>query len=343
MRKLLNTLYVTTQGSHLSCDGDTIRIEIEGELKLRIPVHTLDGVVCFGRVYCTPPMLELCAEHNVSLSYLTEHGRFRARLQGPVSGNVLLRREQYRRADDGDQSALIARAMVGAKIANARTVLQRSARDHAMPDSADALRKAADYLANVLRRFTDSTPLDILRGWEGEAAHAYFSAFAHMVVSQREDFPFHERNRRPPLDNMNALLSFLYTLLVHDVVSGLETVGLDPAVGFLHSGRPGRPSLALDMMEEFRPMLADRVALSLINRQQIRGSGFMRSETGAVMMDDKTRKEVIVTYQKRKAEEIYHPFLEERFAVGLLPYAQALLLARHLRGALDAYPAFVWK
>lgn len=343
MRKLLNTLYVTTQGSHLSCEGETVRVEVDGDLKLRIPVHTLDGVVCFGRVYCTPPLLELCAEHNVSLSYLTEYGRFRARLHGPVSGNVLLRREQYRRADDTDQSGLIARAMVGAKIANARTVLLRSAREHSSDESNLALRKAADYLSGILRRFKDDTTLDILRGWEGEAAHAYFSAFERMIVSQRDEFPFKDRNRRPPLDNVNALLSFLYTLLVHDVVSALETVGLDPAVGFLHSDRPGRPSLALDLMEEFRPMLADRVALSLINRQQVKGSGFTRSETGAVMMDDKTRKEVIVTYQKRKAEEIHHPFLEEKFAVGLLPYAQALLLARHLRGALDAYPAFIWK
>jgi CRISPR-associated protein Cas1 len=285
----------------------------------------------------------LCGERNVSISYLTEHGRFLARVQGPISGNVLLRREQYRRADDLDKAAVVARANVMAKIANARAVLLRSARDRPEDPGAVPLRKAADRLSHILRRFADDTALDTVRGWEGEAAHAYFSVFDHLIVAQKEEFPFAERNRRPPLDNMNALLSFLYTLLVHDVVSALESVGLDPAVGFLHRDRPGRPGLALDMMEEFRPFLADRLALSLVNRQQIRGLGFTRSETGAVTMDDKTRKTVIVAYQERKREEIMHPFLGEKLAVGLLPYAQALLLARHLRGALDAYPAFIWK
>lgn len=343
MKRLLNTLYVTTQGTRLSCENENVRVEVEQELKLRIPIHTLDGIVCFGRVFCTPPLFGLCGERNVSISFLTEHGRFLARVQGPISGNVLLRREQYRRADDLRQSAEIARVHVMAKIANARTVLLRSARDRPDHPGADKLRDAAERLARILERFSDEADLDTIRGWEGEAGHTYFAVFDHLIAAQKEDFSFSERSRRPPLDNVNALLSFLYTLLMHDVISALESVGLDPAVGFLHRDRPGRPGLALDMMEEFRPVIADRLALSLVNRQQIRDNGFTRSETGAVTMDDKTRKTVIVAYQERKAEEILHPFIGEKFAVGLLPYAQALLFSRHLRDALDGYPAFIWK
>lgn len=343
MKRLLNTLYVTSQGARLSCENENVRVEVEQELKLRIPIQTLDGIVCFGRVFCTPPLFGLCGERNVSISFLTEHGRFLARMQGRISGNVLLRREQYRRADDLVKAAGIARGNVMAKIANARTVLMRSARDRPDNPGSPNLRDAANRLTHILRRFTDETGLETVRGWEGEAAHAYFAVFDNLIVAQKEDFHFGERNRRPPLDNMNALLSFLYTILMHDVVSALESVGLDPAVGFLHRDRPGRPGLALDMMEEFRPFLADRLALSLVNRQQVRREGFSQSETGAVAMDDKTRKTVLVAYQERKAEEILHPFLGEKLEVGLLPYAQSLLLSRHLRGALDAYPAFIWK
>jgi CRISPR-associated protein Cas1 len=285
----------------------------------------------------------LCAERNVGISFLSERGRFWARVEGPVSGNVLLRREQYRRADDAVASSELARAIVVAKIANCRTVLLRAARERPEGEGAPELATAADHLAQHLRSLEEPMSLDTVRGKEGDAARMYFGVFDHLITAQREDFFFRERSRRPPLDNMNALLSFLYTLLVHDVRSALEGVGLDPAVGYLHRDRPGRPGLALDMMEELRPFLADRLALSLVNRQQVKGEGFRKTETGAVLMDDETRKEVLVAYQKRKQEEIQHPFLGEKVAVGLLPHCQALLMARCLRGDLDGYPPFIWK
>ena len=346
MRHLLNTLYVTTQGAYLSRDGETVLVRVDQETKLRVPIHTLGGIVCFGQVSCSPPLMELCGERNVAISFLSEHGKFYARVQGPVSGNVLLRREQYRRADSESTSAEIARMVVIAKVANCRTVLLRAIRDHADParqDQASALEAAALRLARQLDDLRQPAPLDAVRGVEGDAARTYFDVFDHLITAQKEDFFFHERSRRPPLDNLNALLSFFYTLLAHDVTAALETVGLDPAVGYLHRDRPGRPSLALDLMEEFRPVLADRLALSLVNRQQIRGKGFKKTETGAVLMDDATRKEVLVAYQKRKQEEIQHPFLGETVEVGLLPFVQAMLLARYLRGDLDGYPPFFWK
>jgi CRISPR-associated protein Cas1 len=287
--------------------------------------------------------MELCGERNVAISFLSERGKFYARVQGPVSGNVLLRREQYRRADSEEASTAIARAVVIAKIANCRTVLLRGARDRPEAPQAADLEAAAQRLARLLDDLRQPAPLEAVRGLEGDAARTYFGVFDHLITAQKEDFFFAERSRRPPLDNVNALLSFFYTLLAHDVTAGLESVGLDPAVGYLHRDRPGRPSLALDLMEEFRPILADRLALSLINRQQIRGKGFRKTETGAVMMDDATRKEVLVAYQKRKQEEIQHPFLGETVEVGLLPFVQAMLLARHLRGDLDGYPPFFWK
>jgi CRISPR-associated protein Cas1 len=343
MRQLLNTLFVTTQGAYVSREGETVLVRVEHETKMRVPIHTLGGIVCFGQVSCSPPLMELCGERNVAISFLSEHGKFYARVQGPVSGNVLLRREQYRRADSEEKSAEIARSVVIAKIANCRTVLLRSARDRPDAPQSPELEAAAQRLARLLEDLRQHAPLDIVRGVEGDAARTYFGVFDHLITAQKEDFFFRERSRRPPLDNVNALLSFFYTLLAHDVTAALETVGLDPAVGFLHRDRPGRPSLALDLMEEFRPILADRLALSLINRQQIRGKGFRKTETGAVMMDDATRKEVLVAYQKRKQEEIQHPFLNEKLAVGLLPIAQAMLLARCLRGDLDGYPPFFWK
>jgi CRISP-associated protein Cas1 len=343
MRHLLNTLYVTTQGAYLSREGETVLVRVEHENKLRVPIHTLGGIVCFGQVSCSPPLMGLCGERNVAISFLTEHGKFFARVQGPVSGNVLLRREQYRRADSQEFSARIAQSVVVAKIANCRTVLLRGIRDHAENTQVPALKAATVRLARLLDDLRQPAPLDTVRGLEGDAARTYFDVFDHLVTAQKEDFFFHERSRRPPLDNLNALLSFFYTLIVHDVRAALETVGLDPAVGYLHRDRPGRPSLALDLMEEFRPVLADRLALSLINRQQIRGKGFTKTETGAVLMDDATRKEVLVAYQKRKQEEIQHPFLGEQVEVGLLPFVQAMLLARYLRGDLDGYPPFLWK
>lgn len=343
MKHLLNTLYVTTQGAYLAREGETVLVRVDGETRLQVPIHTLGGIVCFGQVSCSPPLMGLCAERNVGVSFLSQNGRFWARVEGPVSGNVLLRREQYRRADDPEASAGLARAMVIAKIANCRTVLLRAARERPEGEGAPELADAADHLAHQLRSLEEPVSLETVRGKEGDAARMYFSVFDHLITAQKEHFFFRGRSRRPPLDNVNALLSFLYTLLVHDVRSALEGVGLDPAVGYLHRDRPGRPGLALDMMEELRPFLADRLALSLVNRQQVKSEGFRRTETGAVLMNDETRKEVLVSYQKRKQEEIQHPFLGEKVAIGLVPHCQALLMVRCLRGNLDGYPPFIWK
>lgn len=343
MKRLLNTLYVTTEGAYLSRKGEAVLVRVENVTKLHIPVHTLDGIVCFGSVMCSPAVLGLCAERNVTVSFLSMNGRFLARVQGPVSGNVLLRRAQYRLADDPTRSSEIARACVMAKIANSRTVLMRATRERSDRSDTKPLQKASDQMGRLLRELRQPADVDSIRGKEGMAARAYFYSFDHLITAQKEHFFLRERNRRPPLDNMNALLSFLYTILVHDVRSALETVGLDPVVGFLHRDRPGRPGLALDVMEEFRPYLADRVALSLVNRRQISDSGFTRTESGAVSMDDKTRKTLLVTYQKRKQETLRHPFLGEKIPVGLLPHVQAMLLARYVRGEMDGYPAFLWK
>jgi CRISPR-associated protein Cas1 len=343
MKRLLNTLFVTTQSAYLCREGETVLVRVEQETKLKVPIHTLSGIVCFGQVSCSPPLMELCGERNVLISFHSEQGRFWGRVEGPVSGNVLLRREQYRRSDDPQSTVDIARPIVAAKVANSRTVLRRAVRDHPDGPNAVALGDAAERLTGLVSALQAPEPLDVVRGHEGDAARVYFSVFDHLIVAQKADFSFHERSRRPPLDAMNALLSFLYAMLAHDVTSALESVGLDPAVGYLHRDRPGRPGLALDLMEEFRAFLADRVALSLVNLHQVKGSGFTKTETGAVLMDDTTRKEVLVAWQKRKSEEIQHPFLNEAVPIGLLPYAQALLMARYLRGDLDGYPPFIWK
>jgi CRISPR-associated protein Cas1 len=343
MKHLLNTLYITTQGSYLCKEGETVHVRIEHETKLRVPIHTLSGIICFGQVLCSPPLLGLCGERGVSVSFLSENGRFLARVQGPVAGNVLLRKEQYRRSDDQEKSAEIARSVVIAKIANSRTVLLRAARENDNPVATAEISGAAALLARHLKNLENLVPLDTLRGIEGDAGRQYFSVFDHLITSQADDFNFSARTRRPPMDPMNALLSFLYTLLVHDVASALEGVGLDPAVGFLHRDRPGRPSLALDLMEELRPPFADRLALSLVNRQQIKIKDFDVTETGAVLMNENTRKVVLKAWQKRKQEEITHPFINERIPFGLVPHVQALLLSRFLRNDLDAYPPFRWR
>jgi CRISPR-associated protein Cas1 len=343
MKRHLNTLFVTTQGAYLSKEGLAVRVQVGKETKLRLPLHTLGGIICFGRIGCSPFLMGACGEAGVSISFLTERGRFLARVHGYTPGNVLLRREQYRRADSPEASAAIARAMVAAKIANARTALLRASRDH--PDNGDpaALRGALARMDRCLTEALASPSLDDLRGTEGEAARAYFGVFNHLVTSQKEDFALRARSRRPPLDRANALLSFLYALLAHDARAACEAAGLDPAVGFLHRDRPGRPGLALDLMEEFRVFLADRLALSLINRKQVQASGFQVAPSGGVRMDDDTRRTVLVAFQKRKQEEIRHPFLGETTTVGLLLHLQARLLARHLRGDLDGYPPFIWK
>lgn len=340
MKKLLNTLYVTTQGTYLHQEGETVVASVERADVLRLPIHTLAGIVCFGQVSCSPPLLGLCGEHGVHVSFLTEWGNFLARVTGPVSGNVLLRREQVRRAEDPAAACELARSFVLGKLANSRTVLQRAQRDHGPTPT---ITRAVDIVADVIRRAQRAADTDTLRGLEGEAANAYFDAFDGMVLTQNDVFSMKTRSRRPPLDPTNTLISFLYTILAHDCEAALEGVGLDPQIGFLHALRPGRPSLALDLMEEFRAILADRVALTLINLNQIDGKGFKTTESGAVFMGNETRKAVLQAWQKKKKEIIQHPFLNEKIELGLLPHAQALLLARHLRGDLDAYPPFLLK
>jgi CRISPR-associated protein Cas1 len=340
MKKLLNTLYVSTQGVYLHQEGETVVASLNREDVLRLPIHTLSGIICFGKVSCSPPLLGLCGERGVHVSFLTERGKFLARVTGAVSGNVLLRREQMKRAENSDTSCEIARSFVLGKLANSRTVLQRALRDH----GADVtITQSVDAIADGIRRTQRATDIDILRGLEGEAANHYFAAFNGLILTQQDAFFMKTRSRRPPLDPLNALLSFLYTLLAHDCESALEGIGLDPQIGFLHALRPGRPSLALDLMEEFRAILADRVALSLINLNQVTHKGFGVTESGAVVMDDDSRKTVLQTWQKKKQETIQHPFLDEKIELGLLPHAQALLFARYLRGDLDAYPPFLLK
>jgi len=327
MRKLLNTLHVMTQGAYLHRDGETIAIKVGQELKLRVPVHTLEGLVCWGQVACSPPLLGLCCERGVGISFLTEQGKFLARVTGPVSGNVLLRRQQYRMADGADGALPAVRTIVAA----------------ADEGRANPLREAANRLSWAGLEAARAPSIDEARGHEGSAGQTYFSVFGHMIGGDREAFHFDGRSRRPPLDRVNALMSFVYALLRHDIESALESVGLDPAVGFLHTDRPGRPSLALDLMEELRAALADRLVLTLINRRQVQGSGFTEQDGGGILMDDATRKTVVAAWQLRKQDEIEHPYLNERIPLGLVPYVQALLLARYVRGGLDAYPAFFWR
>jgi CRISPR-associated protein Cas1 len=336
-------LYVTIQGAWLAQDGETVAVRVDQETKLRVPIHTLSGIACFGHVSCSPFLMALCAERGVSLSFLTEHGRFLARVQGPVSGNVLLRRKQYRFTDDPVGAAGIARAVVLAKIANCRSILQRASRERTVSPETDALDAAILRLKRIIDDTAHCSSIDTIRGHEGDGARTYFDVFDHLILASKEEFFFRARSRRPPLDNMNALLSFLYTLLTHDMNGALEAVGLDPAVGFLHRERPGRPSLALDLAEELRPVLADRLALALVNRREISARGFRRLETGGVTMDDDTRKQILVAWQKRKQDEIIHPYLNEKLPLGLVPFVQATLLARHLRGDIDGYPCFFSK
>ncbi|MDR1968181.1 MAG: type I-C CRISPR-associated endonuclease Cas1c [Burkholderiaceae bacterium] len=346
MRRQLNTLYVTTEGAWLRKDGANIVMEVDNEQRARLPVHMLESVVCFGRVLMSPPLMGYCAEQGISISYLTPNGRFMARVEGPVSGNVLLRRAQYRCSDDPARCAAIVRHMLVGKIHNQRAVLGRALRDHGeklAPDDEASLTHAHRRLERISDRVLTETAVDVLRGLEGEAAQSYFGVFDHLIRVDNRGLRFTGRSRRPPRDAVNALLSFLYTLVTHDCRSALESVGLDPAVGFLHRDRPGRPSLALDLLEEFRPLLADRLALSLINLRQVDERDFQVMETSAVLLREASRKTVLTAYQERKREELRHAFLEEKMAIGLFPFVQAQLLARHLRGDLDAYPPFLWK
>jgi len=343
MRKLLNTLYITTPNSYLSRDGENVLVLIENKEKFRIPVHNIESIISFGYCGASPALLALCSERNVAVSFLSESGKFLARVSGPVRGNVLLRKKQYRMAEDANVALEMSRYFVAAKIANSRSILQRALRDHGNEENESKLRNAIQTLEYRQKQVMNAPDTETVRGIEGEAAASYFDVFNYLIVAQNDQFIMNGRTRRPPRDKVNALLSFMYTLLAHEVQSALETTGLDPYVGFLHTLRPGRPSLALDLMEELRAYLADRMVLSLINRKQVKPDGFIsRAETG-IIMDDETRKEVITAWQKRKQEEIQHPFLEETIQVGLIPYAQALLFSRYVRGDLDKYPVFIIK
>jgi CRISP-associated protein Cas1 len=346
MRPMLNTVYVTTEGAWLRKDGENMVMEVDGSERARLPIHMLGGLVCVGRAMVTPALMGYCAEKGICVSFLSPQGRFLARVEGPVSGNVLLRRAQYKATDEQETCARVVKHMLAGKLHNQRAVLGRGLRDHADKlgvDGHQRLKHAHLRLGRLLDQLMSSDDVALLRGWEGEAAALYFGVFGQLIRVDDDALQFNGRSRRPPLDAMNALLSFLYTLLTHDCRGALETVGLDPAVGYLHRDRPGRPSLALDLMEEFRPVLADRLALSLINRRQLSASDFKKMENGAVSMTDGARKAVLVAYQERKREELQHAFLGESAPLGLFPFLQSQLLARHLRGDLDAYPPFLWK
>ena len=343
MKTHLNTLFVTTQGAYLRKQSDAIVVRLEKKDVFRVPMINVGGVVCFGRVSVSPFLLGACGERNIAVSLMTQHGRFLAAVNGFSPGNVLLRREQYRRADDPTTSAELARACVIGKLANYRTLLRRSAREASQPEAQSRLSSAAGRIQHSIERLAKPTPLEVVRGVEGDSSRVYFSVFNDLIRGDGETFQFTVRSRRPPKDAVNALLSFVYALLANDLRSACEGAGLDAAVGCLHRDRPGRPGLALDLMEEFRPTIADRVILSLINRRQVNASGFQTEPTGGVRMDDKTRKCVLTEYQKRKQEEIVHPFLDERMSLGLVPHIQARLYARVLRGDLDAYPPFGWR
>lgn len=342
MKHLGNVLYVTTPEAFLSLDGENIVVKKDEQSSTRLPLHNLENIVCFTWQGASPALMGACAERNIGLCFLTPNGRFQARVTGKVEGNVLLRKKQFEVSEKEGQSIPIAQSFLLGKIFNGRKVLERAIRDHSMLVNVESITGASSFMKETLKSIPACKSTGDLMGFEGSAAKIYFGVFDQLILQQREDFFFKERSRRPPLDNMNALLSFLYTLLTNETASALETVGLDPFVGFLHRDRPGRPSLALDLMEELRPVLVDRLALSLVNRKQIAGKGFTQKESGGVIMDDETRKAVLVAWQDRKKEEIIHPFLKERVPFGLLPYIQAMLLARHLRGDLDAYPPFFW-
>ncbi|WP_342417549.1 type I-C CRISPR-associated endonuclease Cas1c [Paenibacillus sp. FSL R10-2782] len=343
MKKLLNTLFVTLPDTYLSLDGDNIVIKQEEAILARYPLHNLEAVCTFGYAGVSPGLMGACASRNIDLTFMTRTGRFLARVIGESRGNVVLRKEQYRISDDDQRSALVARNMIIGKIYNNKWILERATRDYPLRIDADRMKKVTASLAGAMQQVREVEDLDILRGLEGAAAVQYNSVFDELILQQKKDFYFHGRNKRPPLDNVNALLSFAYTLLSNDMKSALEAVGLDAYVGFLHRDRPGRASLALDVMEELRGVYADRFVLTLINKKLIHGKGFYRKENGAVIMDDDTRKIVLKAWQERKQEKIIHPYLNEKMSWGLVPYSQALLLARHIRGDLDEYPPFLWK
>lgn len=343
MKKLLNTLYITSENSYLGLDGENIVVYEEQKEMGRVPLHNLDGIISFGYRGTSPALMGACMERNIPICYLSPQGKYLARVTGKIRGNVLLRDQQYASSKDEVVSLQIAKNCIIGKIYNARWVLERAIRDHGMQIDEEKVRKATKQLKASLEYVQKAETKDQLRGYEGEAASVYFSVFDELILQQKKDFTFHGRNKRPPLDNVNAMLSFTYTLLTNQIVSALEVVGLDPYMGYLHTERPGRASLALDLLEEFRSVYADRFVLSLINKKIVKASDFSKRENGAVMMDHEARKRILVEWQNKKREVITHPFLKEKVEWGMIPYAQAMLLARYLRGDLDGYPVFLWK
>jgi CRISPR-associated protein Cas1 len=341
---LLNTLYVMTPHAYARLENATVRIDVEHEKKLQVPLHHIGGLVCFGNVMVSPPLMHRLADEGKSLVLLDEHGRFKARLEGPVSGNILLRQAQHRLAADPAFALKTARAIIAGKLKNSRSVVMRGAREASSAEEAATLARTAHDLAASLRALKEAPALDALRGVEGEAARGYFTALNLIVKPQaRDSFALNGRTRRPPMDRFNALLSFLYAMLMNDCRSALESVGLDPQLGFLHAVRPGRAALALDLQEEFRAILADRLALTLINRGQVTPQDFDLREGGAVMLNDKGRRKVVTVWQERKREEVTHPLVEAKVPLALLPLLQARFLARTLRGDMEAYLPYLAK
>lgn len=342
MRKLLNTLYVTNPQAYLSKDGENIVVSLP-EGKRPFPIHNLEGVVCFGYPGASPQLMAMCAERGVALSFVSEYGKFLCRVTGKVSGNVLLRKRQYRLSENAEESGKLARDFVLGKLLNGRNVLNRFRRDYPQRCDAAFLNCLELFQDNIKALYQCDLDVDSIRGIEGFAAKTYFEAFDKLILLDEEEFHFSGRSKHPPLDRVNALLSFIYVLFAHDVASALETVGLDPQVGFLHQDRPGRNSLALDLMEELRPYLADRLALTLLNTRVLKANDFVQKENGAVLLHPDSRKIVLTHWQKRKKEVITHPILDEKIEIGLIPYAQSLLLARYIRGDIEEYPPYVVK
>lgn len=343
MKKLQNTLYVTSSEGYLALDGETVLVRREDEVIGRVPLHNLENIVSFGYRGASPALMFACAEKGIGLCFLSNHGRFLARIQGSVQGNVLLRTTQHRIAGTEDEALELSKMFLIGKVYNGRWMLEHYCRDHAMRIDQQAVGNVIARMKDTLKQIPQATSSEELRGLEGNAAKAYFSTFPHLILRNKEDFPFAGRNRRPPLDPVNAMLSFAYTLLGNEIASALETVGLDPAVGFMHTLRPGRASLALDMLEELRAPLADRFVLSQINLGSVTRKEFETKENGAVQLKEDARRAFLTAWQKRKQETLVHPYLKEKIPWGLVPYTQAMLLARYLRGDLDGYPPFLWK
>ncbi|WP_448534633.1 type I-C CRISPR-associated endonuclease Cas1c [Parathermosynechococcus lividus] len=341
MKPILNTLFVQTQGTYLRLDHETLKLEVEKEVKFQVPLHHLGGIVLFGNVLVSPYLIHKCAEDGRGVVWLTEHGRFKGRLVGSTTGNVLLRQALYEATSSQLKSLAVAQHLVAAKLQNARNVLLRAARETTNMAERQSLQAAGKNHADSLTKVSQAESIDFLRGIEGIAAKAYFSVFGLMVRQQRGLFTFTGRSKHPPRDPLNALLSLAYTLLTNDYVGACESVGLDPQMGFLHSLRPGKPSLALDLVEELRPIFADRLVLTLINRQQIKPEDFIERPGGTIYLNDEGRKTFLAAYQKRKQEEVMHPILEQRIPWGLIPHVQARLLARYLRGDVSSYQPFI--